>query len=101
MSMADVFANAIDAAYAANGEAATYVPRAGASMAVTVVHGMQTAAPLGFESGATQTDNLLRVRVSEVAEPARGDTLTLADASCVEVRDAERLNRWEWGLVLR
>lgn len=100
MTIADAFSSAIDAAYAVHGEAATYVPRDGASVAVTVIYGIEPGAG-AFDSGTRQTDAVLSVRVSEVADPKQGDTVTLADGTCHTVRSSYAINRWEWGLVVR
>lgn len=98
--MAAAWQNAVDMAYRIHGGLATYTPRDGVSMPVTVVHTVEPAES-NFETGARQVATVLRVRVSEVVEPKRGDKVALDDGSCHEVRDAVPINRHEWELVVR
>lgn len=101
MSMGAAFVAAIDACYRVHGEPATYAPRDAVSISVTVIHDLEPSPSGGLESGALQTDVVLTVRVSEVADPKRGDKVTLEDGSCHEVRDREPVNRLEWRLFVR
>ncbi|MBI4184917.1 MAG: hypothetical protein HY521_13080 [Proteobacteria bacterium] len=82
--MSDPFARMIDACFARLGSAATYTPAGGAGVAVTAIARRpdRLEAPLGtpgFRLGpAAQAAALVAdVRRSEVAAPARGDTLAL------------------------
>lgn len=100
MSFDAIATRATQAAYAKLGERVTYEPRDGAPRPITVVRNIRPSAVDGFQTGARQTETVIRVMTADVAEPKRGDTLTVADGACFEVRDADAISRWEWELIV-
>ena len=91
--------NAMTAAiYGALGETVSYTGITGTFQAIiTRGDGDFT----GFDTTAADGDVSARVRVADVAQPTRGDTLTDADATAYVVDSYRRLNASEWALELR
>ena len=78
MSINDIIQATIDAAFTELGVAATYTPLTGPGVSVTVMPDQQTETFAGV--GDTDVDaeiNHFDLRVSEVADPDEGGTITM------------------------
>lgn len=86
----DIFAAADAVEFDVFGVAATYRPKVGAAVAVTVVRSRLD----GFEGGTMVEQEALDIRVSELALPAEGDVVEIGGCRFAVVsprRDPERL----------
>lgn len=101
MSLDAAFSGMIDTIYRMDGHAATYDPRDGITQSVSVLRTLALALS-GFETSPARAEHVFHIRRSEVAQPARGDVLTIGE-ECWTVADVEPVdgNRWEWRLVVR
>jgi hypothetical protein len=71
------FARLLAADFRTFGEAATYAPVAGDPVAVTVIRRRPDLEVQAFQTTLVRPTTVLDVRVSEVADPAAGDVVTL------------------------
>lgn len=93
-----------DALYASLGRAATFAPKTGPALAVTL---LRASAPgvQGILDAEAQTPGWVwKVRKSEVAHPAVGDRFQMADGTLLEIQaDPETFGRYgaQWKLDCR
>ena len=78
LAIGDILQQAIDDSFAALGVAATYTPLSGPGVSVTVIPDQQTQTFAGLgETDVAAQINHFDLRVSEVADPDEGGTITV------------------------
>lgn len=101
MTRAGIAREAVDAAFAGLGTAATYVPPGGGAPAACLILRRRPDEAIALGTGRlVETTDMVDVRASDVAAPARGGTFlvpgpdgaaTLVVTSTPMTRDSERL----------
>jgi len=86
--------------YLTTGQPATYTPAVGAAASLTVIPEWQSASFGEIVELARQDAPTFRVRLSQLADPARGDQITYATKT-YKVESWERVNESEWRLYVR
>lgn len=89
----------VDAAYTALGQTVTYTPSGATGASIQAI--VDNSSDLfGIGSETAEGVSRARVKVSDVTQPGRGDTITMADATVYIVDSVDIENNAEWLLQM-
>ena len=91
----------VEKIYSALGQTVTYDDGVSPVSIYMIVDNSDEQFPSGFNVGVADANVIARVRLADITQPKRGDTITNANAVTYTVDSVTRLNETEWTIEIR